>query len=54
MTPAREALAPLAKGRSRRATLATRVLAHEPGERWMDQAAAGALRARIERARQQF
>jgi len=48
---AREAIGPLAKGRSKTATLATRVLAHEPTERWPADASAVALTARVIRAK---
>jgi hypothetical protein len=48
---ARESIAALAKGRSRTATLAARVLAHDWSQEWPLQASAAAVRGRLERAR---
>jgi Family of unknown function (DUF6493) len=48
---ARAALTALSQGRSKSATLARRVLAHEPADRWTPAAAAAALRTRMDRAK---
>jgi hypothetical protein len=48
--PARAALEPLARGRSKTARLADRVLAYPPTEQWPQDAALIALSTRIDRA----